>query len=53
MPVGYSLVIATFLFSSKQSVKSTQKQEKASTLNTGSTKLAARDIKVVRVVRAK
>jgi sulfonate transport system substrate-binding protein len=53
LTVGYSFVLSTFLFSSEQPVKSTQKQKEASTFNTSSTKIAARDAKVIRVVRSK
>ncbi len=50
---GYSLVLSTILFSSEKPVKSTQRQEQVTAFNTSSTKIAARDAKVVRVVRSK
>ncbi|GAA6624025.1 aliphatic sulfonate ABC transporter substrate-binding protein [Scytonema sp. NUACC26] len=53
LTVSYSLVLSTFLFGSEQPVKSTQKQEQASTFNTSPTKIAARDAKVIKVVRSK
>jgi sulfonate transport system substrate-binding protein len=51
---GYSIVLSTILFGCSQSVKNAQEQEQVTASDTSyNTQIAARDPKVVRIVRSK